>query len=347
VTLKDVARKANVSPVVVSKVLHGKLDGIRVSPATAERVREAARELDYRVNIWARNFRAQRAMMIGVLNGRGIDRPLFSTGPRYFATLLDGIVEGAFKHDYSVALCPQLLEGNPLDAVSDGRFAGLVWYSIAPSPTNLEALASCTVPSVIAHARASTFGNRHATVICDNQQGIGLAINHLVERGHHRIAFATENDALNVESGERLEGYRWHMQRHGLSVQASDVLDFRRNRHELHKYLSDGPRHTAIVAHADGLAADIIRLATEYGVRIPEDLAVVGFDSTEFCDELRPTLTSVSQPLYDIGKTAVELLINLVEGVPAERLELVLPCRLDVRGSTDFVCSEVGVGDFL
>jgi DNA-binding LacI/PurR family transcriptional regulator len=341
VTLKDVARRANVSPVVVSKVLHGKLDGIRVSAATAERVREAARELDYHVNVWARNFRAQRAMMIGVLNGRGIDRPLFSTGPRYFATLLDGIVEGAFKHDYSVALCPQLLGGNPLDAVSDGRFAGLLWYSIAPSQTNLEALEACTVPSVIAHARASTFGNRHATVICDNAQGIGLAITHLIDRGHRRIAFATESDAQNVETEERLEGYRQYMRKHGLPVQDADILDFERNRNELHRYLEQGPRHTAIVAHADGLAADIIRLASEYGVRVPQDLAVIGFDSTEFCDELRPTLTSVSQPLYDIGKSAVELLISMVDSSPGQPIEILKPCGLDIRESTDFVRSEV------
>ena len=84
---------ANVSPVVVSKVLHNKANGVRVSEATAERVRVAAKELGYRVNVWARNFRNQQAMMIGVLNGMGKERPLFNQGPRYFATLMDGIVD--------------------------------------------------------------------------------------------------------------------------------------------------------------------------------------------------------------------------------------------------------------
>ena len=337
VTLKDVAREAKVSPIVVSKVLHGNLKGIRVSEATAERVRQTAVKLGYRVNIWARNFRSQRAMMIGVLNGLGIERPYFRTGPRYFASLMDGIVEGAFQHNYSVALCPELLGGNPIDAINDGRFAGLVWYSIAPSESNLKALASCTVPSVIAHAHASTFGNRHGTVICDNQQGIGLAVDHLIERGHRRIAFGTESDALNVESQERLQGFRTHMARHGLPIQDADILDFVRDRKDLHKYLSKELPHTAIIAHADGLAADFIRISPEYGVRVPQDLAVIGFDSTEFCDELRPTLTSVSQPLYDIGLNAVNLLIEMVEGSSVEQLEIVLPCGLDIRGSTDYI----------
>ena len=337
VTLKDVAKEAKVSPVVVSKVLHGNLDGIRVSAATAERVRKTAEELGYRVNIWARNFRTQRAMMIGVLNGKGIERPHFRTGPRYFASLMDGIVEGCFHHNYSVALCPELLGGNPLDAVNDGRFAGLVWYSISPSESNLQALATCTVPSVIVHARAATFGNRHATVICDNAQGIGLAIDHLVAQGHRRIAFGIESDALNVESAERLEGYRVHMARRGLEIRDGDIIDFLRNRESLREYLALGPRHTALICHADGLAADTINLAPEFGVRIPEDLAVIGFDSTEFCDELRPTLTSVSQPLFEIGLGAVNQLIQLVEGASLENLELVLPCGLDIRGSTDFI----------
>ncbi len=335
-TIKDVARKAKVSPVVVSKVLHGNLDGIRVSAATAERVRQCAQELGYRVNVWARNFRTQRSMLIGVLNGLGIERPSFRLGPRYFASLMDGIVEGAFHHDYSVALCPELLGGNPMDAINDGRFAGLVWYSISPSESNLKAIGACTVPSVIAHARAEMFGGKHATVICDNAQGVGLAVDYLVDRRHRKIAFAIESDALNVESVERLEGYRLGMKRHGIPVEDSDVLDIPRSREALHKYLAAGPKHTAVIVHADGLAADFIRLAPQHGVRIPEDLSVVGFDSTGFCDELRPTLTSVAQPLYDIGLRAVDLLIDLVEGKELDRLEYVLPCGLDIRGSTDY-----------
>src|SRR5476649_181797 len=108
VTLKDVAKVANVTPTVVSRVLHNKASTVRVSPATAERVRVAAAQLGYRVNIMARNFRDRQTKTIGVLNGRGLTRPLFAKGPRYFATLMDGIVDGCFAHGYSVTLCPQL-----------------------------------------------------------------------------------------------------------------------------------------------------------------------------------------------------------------------------------------------
>lgn len=341
ITLKDVAKRAQVSPVVVSKVLHNKANGVRVSDATAERVRQAAEDLGYKVNVWARNFRNQQTMMIGVLNGLGVERPRFNQGPRYFATLMDGIVEGAFGHGYSVALCPQLLGDNPAEAMSDGRFDGLVWYSITPTESNKRILAACTVPVVIVHARAAEYGGKHPTVICDNDHGVGLAVDHLVENGHRRIAFAIEGDALNVESAARLEAFHRHTRRLGVPVREDDVLDVRRDRARLHEYLAEGPRHTAVVVHADGLAADFIQTAPRYGVRVPEALSVIGFDSTEFCNELRPTLTSISQPLFDIGKGAVDLLMRAVSGKTPDPLELILPCGLDVRGSTTSVHVEV------
>ena len=334
VTLKDVAKLAQVSPIVVSRVLHNKAEGVRVSDATAERVRQAAVELNYKVNIWARNFRAQQTMMIGVLNGRGFDRPRFNDGPRYFATLMDGIVEGAFRHEYSVALCPQLLGDDPSEAVTDGRVDGLVWYSITPTDTNRATLAACRVPVVIVHARSSHYGVKHPTVICDNSQGIGLGVDHLYALGHRKIGFAIEADAMNVESDARLEAFKSHMARRGLPLCPSDVIDVRRGRKALHAYLAAKPPHTAVMVHADGLAADFIRIAPQHGIRVPEDLSVIGFDSTEFCDELRPRLTSVAQPLYDMGASAVDLLMRAISEPNTDPLELVLPCRLDVREST-------------
>jgi DNA-binding LacI/PurR family transcriptional regulator len=334
VTLKDVAKRAQVSPIVVSRVLHNKANGVRVSDATAERVRQAAKDLNYKVNIWARNFRAQRTMMIGVLNGQGMDRPKFNQGPRYFATLMDGIVDGAFEHDFSVALCPQLLGDNPRDAMNDGRFDGLVWYSIEPSEQNIAALEACTVPVVIIHARSADYGGKHPTVICDNSQGMGLAVDHLVELNHRRIAFVLEGDAMNVETLARLEGFRSHMTRHGLTVGDEDIIDIHKDREMLHHYLANPRPHTAVIVHADGLAGDFIQIAPKYNVRIPDDLSVIGFDSTEFCDLFHPPLTSISQPLFEMGSQAVALLMRAINEQVTDPLELILPCGLDVRAST-------------
>jgi len=334
-TLKDVAAAANVTPTVVSHVLNKKTSTVRVSEATAERVRNAASELGYRVNVLARNFRGRQTKTIGVLNGQGLVRPQFAHGPRYFATLMDGIVSGAFEHGISVTLCPQLLGEHPEDGINDGRFDGLILYSITPSEQTLKVLDQCSVPIVIIHAHARDFGDKYVTLIADNSQGIGLAIDHLVSLGHVKIGFMIERDASNVESEERLQAYVFHMARVGLECRERDVIDIDQGRKNLSEYLREKPlQHSALIVHADGLASELIMAAQFHGHSVPADLAIIGFDSTDFCNESRPTLTSVSQPLFELGGLAARQLMKLVSGEKPDPLELVLPCSLDVRGST-------------
>lgn len=332
VTLRDVATKAGVTPVVVSKVLHNKANGIRVSEATAQRIREAAEELGYRVNIWARNFRTQQTMTIGVLHGAGFPRPLMDRGSRYFASLFDGIIEGAFRHGYSVTMCPKLLGDDPGDGMNDGRFDGLVWYSTSPPPEMKERIVRSKVPMVVLHAHASEFSSRIPTVICDNRQGIGLAYDHLLTLGHHKIGFAFEADLDSNEANERKVSFVNYAKSVGVDAK-SDLIAVDWERNVLREYLAK-PKHTAVICFSDGLAADFIQMGTEAGLKLPDDLSIVGFDSTAYCNELRPELTSVSQPLQKIGESAIEVLVKRINGELIEPMELVLPCGLDVRNST-------------
>jgi DNA-binding LacI/PurR family transcriptional regulator len=316
-------------------VLNNRESTVRVSPETAERIRQTAQQLGYRVNVLARNFRDRHTRTIGVLNGRGMARPTFAKGPRYFATLMDGIVEGAFRRDYSVTLCPKLLGENPEMGV-DGRFDGLVWYSVSPTDENREVLSRFSIPIVIVHAHASDFGYRYPAIIANNRHGLGLAVEHLFELGHRRIGFVIEGDALNVESLERLEAFKHHLSEHGLTFDKDrDLIDVHANREEMHRYLSATELpHTAVIVHADGLASEFVVAAQKHRWKLPDELSVVGFDSTDFCNETSPALTSISQPLFDIGGLAVERLLKLIDGQTCDPLELTLPCGLDIRGST-------------
>ncbi len=332
VTLRDVANKAGVTPVVVSKVLHNKANGIRVSEATAQRVREAANELGYRVNIWARNFRTQQTMALGVLHGTGFPRPLMDQGSRYFASLMDGIIEGAFRHDYSVTLCPKLLGDDPSDGMNDGRFDGLVWYSASPSDEMKQLMARSRVPIVALHAHTSDFGGHVPTLMCDNRQGIDLAIQHLKSLGHQKIAFAYEEELVSGEADERRNSFVDMVTIHGLQGH-SYPIKVDPQRQELDRYLSK-PSHTAIICFSDGLAADVIRIATQKGLQLPQDLSVIGFDSTAYCNELRPELTSISQPLHQMGVEAIEILVKRINDELIMPFEKLMPCGLDIRKST-------------
>lgn len=333
VTMRDVAKRAGVSPTVVSHVLHNKAAGIRVSPATAERVRQAAADLAYRVNVAARNFRERQTMLLGVLHGLPGHHPRFNAGSRYFAALMDGIVDGAFAHGYTVGLCPQLYGDQPDRAMSDGRFDGLIWYSALTSPS-LAVLDSCTVPVVLIHDDGEGLRRRRPSVMCDNAQGIRLAVEYLAELGHRRIAFLIDACATTGDGWQRREGFRDALDALGLPYRRERDLILVEGEEDYDAFLRRPDRPTGVVCWSDGAAAFLLGRAAALGVDVPRELSVVGFDSTSFCDELRPALTSVSQPLVVMGRTAVDLLVQSISGEATDPPVSVLPCGLDVRGST-------------
>lgn len=334
VTLKTVAERAGVTPTVVSRVLHNKALSIRVSEATAERVRQAAKDLNYRVNAAARGLRERQTMSIGVLHGHGFGRPKFDFGSRYFAQLMDGIVEGAFEYGYSVTLCPKLLGDDPTDALADGRFDGLVWYSTSPSEENHRLIEKTSLPMVLIHSTGEEYGGRFPTVICDNNQGIGLALDHLQALGHKSIGFGVVSEDAFGEGRLRAEAFVSQMLLRGLSASTQDIIDVRWGGSGFEKYLDEGIRHTAFIAVNDGTAGRMIESAQKRGIDVPKQLSIVGFDSTGFCNEFRPTITSIEQPLFKIGETAIGLLVKSIQNnLPADK-HLVVPCGFDIREST-------------
>jgi LacI family transcriptional regulator len=333
-TQRDVAARAGVSPVVVSRVLHNKARSVRVSQATADRVRQAAQELNYKLNVSARNFRQQQTQTIGILHGAGFEPVEFGGDSRYFSILMDGMVEGAFANGYALTLCPKLLGNDPADAMSDGRFDGLVWYSTVTSETSLKIVSECSVPLVVIHAHGADVGFARPTVICDNDQGIRLAVEHLTALGHQSIAFAYDGDTPNSEALERVHHFRRHMAALDLPREDTDILYMDAARNDVEAFLLGPQRHTAVICRNESLAGVFVSKAPSFGVRVPGDLSVVGFDSTSFCNEFQPRLTCVSQPLREMGRTAIELLVQLMRDDSSANREVILPCGFDVRGST-------------
>jgi LacI family transcriptional regulator len=293
--------------------------------------------MGYRLNVTARQFRERQTQMIGVLHGTGFHRPRLHGSSQYFAALMDGIIDGAFEHGLSVTLCPKLLGLSPQDAMTDGRFDGLVWYSTAPSGENRQMLERCAVPLVLIHTPASEFEDRIPTVMCDNSQGVGLAIDHLVSLGHRRIAFVSNATDTFAERDLRREAFVRLLCERGIEASDRDALEFTEG--EMAVLFEALVGYTAVLAVSDGVAATILENAARFGIRIPDSLSVVGFDSTSFCLGLKPRLTAVSQPLTDMGRRAVDLLVESIHGELRFPVNLVLPCGLDVRDSTQSIQS--------
>ena len=319
--------------------MHGGGLTIRVNPQTAERVRQVASELGYQPSALARNFRRQRTGQIGLMHGDGYSMFKFESGSRYFASLMDGIVHGAFKHRYTLGLCPDLFGPSPESAMSDGRFDGFIWYRSFPSAKNEERLKRCSAPIVFVHSRATAWDDRFPNRDLRQRTGDPACPGALGEPGPspHCVCIY-EGAASFTESAIRSDAFLSHGARMGLEVHTIDGhVDASGNRAQyagIRNYLAQSQRATAIIAQNEQYAVDIMGLAKESGLRVPNDLSVVGFDSTAFCDHQTPPLTAVSQPLPLIGETAVDLLVQWIEGQMPDPLERLLPCGFDVRGST-------------
>lgn len=333
VTMRDVAARAGVTPTVVSRVLHNKATSVRVSQATAERILKIAKEMNYRVNVTARNFRDQQTLMIGILHGVGFERQSLSEGSRYFACLVDGIIDRAFHYGYSVTFCPSLLGDNPGQAVSDGRFDGLIWYSTDLTGENTELIQNCRSPLVVIHASESDFEGKMSSVICDNYGGISKAVDHLTNLGHKRIGFVLEKKDSFAEAKVRANVFEQVLKERNLEFSESALIYAEEDLSGLRQNLGL-TECTALITSSETVASYVLDVAKEAGISIPEDLSVVGFDSTEFCDGLSPKLTSIRQPLKRMGSAAVDLLIAEINDFPIEKKHLVIPCGLDIREST-------------
>jgi LacI family transcriptional regulator len=193
-------------------------------------------------------------------------------------------------------------------------------------------LRNCAAPLVVIHGTQRDH-SKYSTVICDNDQGVGLAVAHLIELGHERVAFACDGENLDGESIVRREAYVRHMNLQGIAVGLDDVVYLGNDEHfDVGALMAGG--YTAVIAFNDSHAASILKAAELAGIHVPNQLSVVGFDSTAYCSELRPRLTSVFQPLTQIGGLAIDLLTQVIRDRSIEPSHLVVPCRLDVRDST-------------
>lgn len=333
VTIRDVAEAAGVSPMAVSKVLHGKGSNVRVGTDTADLIRRIARELQYQPNELARSFRLQKTFMIGLVFE---DWTRVAGGSQYFAHLLDGVTSSAFPVGYSVAICPQLVNVASGSSLNDGRFDGLIWAKFESTPENLTRLEHRRTPMVILHADSSEITRRGiSTFCCDNAGAMRLAVDHLVELGHKRIAMVVSQFGdHDDETVARIESCRSSLAAHGIEMAEADVLRWDFHAAEFEDWWKSNPPHTAIILRSESQAGPIMEQAARLGVRLPQDLSLVGFDSTAYCDTLSPRLTSISQPIEEMTHLATLKLLALIEGTSTTVQSQIFPCGFDIREST-------------
>jgi LacI family transcriptional regulator len=330
ITIRDVAKAAGVSPMAVSKVLHGRGGNVRVSEIRAEHIRKIAKDLNYTPNQLARSLRGEKKFNIGLI--MDTIGPI-SSSSRYLAHLFDGIHTACFAHGYSLTVCPRLhLEHRKF--IADGRFDGVIWAKYELDPETAVAAESANVKVVYLHIPAHMAPDDGRDYLCcDNEQAVRLAVKHLADLGHKVIDYAV--DAENEDCAEDID--RWKALQSACElyrVQAGKRVLFSLNGDGVEDWLRSPDRASAVFLRTENLGIVIYPAAARLGVSIPGDLSIVGFDSTEFCDTLVPKMTAVYQPIEQMARDATEVLIKRIEKREVPARFHTYSCRLDVRNST-------------
>lgn len=333
VTIRDVAAKAGVSAMAVSSVLHGSGKNVKISEEKAQIIRDAARELNYHPNRLARIFRNNRTNCIGVVF-QHFSR-LSGENP-YYPQLLNGITAALFPADYTLALCPKLTQSGDVGAILDGRFDGILWCRPDFTQASIDTVRNANLPIVMMHAPPGTAPGV-ATFCADNEKAMSQVVAHLTGLGHKRIGFVVDPvTAMAAEATMRFAGFQRAMAEAGLQ---GEQLIWNHEAAELTQYrLGRGP-HTALVAFSDFVAGRLMSACQRFDVRVPQDVSIIGFDSSSFCDTFSPRLTSVYQPVERIAYDATAHLLSLIRAEsPEEAAKLPIAtlydCSLDIREST-------------
>ena len=330
-TLRDVATAARVHPATASRALN---PGTRllVSEETARRVTEAAERLGYRPNPVARSLRTRRSHTIGVLIP-DLNNPLFPP-------IVRGLEDRLAEHGY-VALIGNTdsdvaRERMIFDQMRARHVDGFMMATATLQSAVLDEAVEAGLPVVLMNRTAQ--GYPFSSVSVDNEQGVRAAVSHLVSLGHTRIGHIAGPQDLSTGLA-RLRGFADSMHSHGLEVGDRQVV------YSTAFSLAEGlrcglallegdPGLTAIVAGNDMLAVGCYGAFDELGLRCPQDVSIIGFNDMPFIDRLRPPLSTVRFPHYQLGTEAAKLLLERIETGGGPVKILYLAPELVPRGSS-------------
>lgn len=311
ITIKDIAEKAEVSYATVSRALNGKYG---VNPNTRARIISIANQLKYRPNAIARGLVKKQTYTLGLVIP-DITNPFFPEVAR-------GIEDGAQEAGYSLFLCntnwEETKEISYLGLLQEKRVDGIVIAPITDRGAALEQVLSPNLPLV--YVSRAPHDTRRSFVTIDDSRGGYMATEHLIEQGYTSIGFiGAPEGSLTVD--DRLEGFKLAFAKYGRQVEERYMLfgDFKRETgyNLIQRLISSGEMPRAVFAENDLLALGVIQGAREMGLAVPEDLAVIGFDDIPFASFPEVQLSTIGQPKYEMGKTAVEMLIaGLEAGLP-------------------------------
>ncbi len=331
-TIKDIAKVLNIHHTTVSRALRDHPD---VNPATKNKVLEIAKELHYKPNIFAQNLKKNKTNFIGVI--------VPEIEHHFFSSAISGIEKVAYNQEYVILVCQ-----------SNESFEREV--------LNMQALMSSSVAGMVVSISKMTRDTAHFKefinegghivffdrvpgdidankVVIDDYEGAFLATEHLLERGRKKIAHLAGAEGINITQ-ERIRGYRDALQSHGIKFDPELVchggFSEKEGIQSMRRLLSRTKEIDAVFAVNDPSAMGAYKVIKDHGLRIPDDIAVVGFSNNPITAVLTPPLTTIEQRAYEIGEKAAELLLNQIKSDDSTTNyhTVVLKPELIIRGSS-------------
>lgn len=329
-TLKDVAKAVGLSESTASVILNGARSGTRVSAVTRQRVMDAAERLGYHPNSHARGLSTGRSNRIGIYSGRA----RVDARNHFFASILGGVLDAAETLQLNCLVHGSGSTPADLrDLVSSQSVDGLLVH-LRPDDPMRSILADLGVPAITV---ADRFPELPAVCV-DDEEGGRLQAQHLAQLGHRRVLLR-EPMAFAQSARDRMDSFRRVAETHGVEVltlasNSSEVLSAQ----EIGEVTRPKGRATAIVCWNDASAEITCRALRDMGIRVPEDVSVVGFDGFQTRFARRWELTTIQAPWEDVGATAVRVLHDLIQGAPVPRVTM-LPVEF-CRGATTTFANE-------
>lgn len=327
VTIQDVAQLAGVSVATVSRVLN---NSSSVAQKTRETVLDAIKKLNYQPNLLGRNLRRMETRMILVL--------LPNISNPFYSRLVKGMEDVAHKNGYNVMLCntdsDKSREIMYLELLKNKLSDGVIFMAPELSKEELSAIGK-DYPVVQCCEYKEGASVSHVSI--DNFQAAYRAVKHLLGLGHKKIGLISCQNSF-VSTIRREEGYKRALEEAGIAVEKELVkygdYGFKSGLRAAKEMFSMKEKPTAIFSISDVMAIGVLKAAVESGLSIPDDIAVAGFDNISFASMYDPPLTTVSQPKYDLGCEAMDLLLKLIKGELKEPRDVFLEHNLIIREST-------------
>lgn len=326
VTIQEVAKEAKVSVATVSRYLN---NPEIVATKTRERVEASIKKLNYAPSMLGRNLRKLESKLLIVLIP-GISNP-------FYTEIIDGIEDTAIEQGYNILLCQTdsdpKREETYFNLIKNQLAAGI----ITMDPTvDREKISGLARQFPLVQCSEYDESGEISFVSIDNKAAAYEGTKYLIEQGHTKIGMVNSDEKF-LYARERQAGFSKAMAEAGIEVEekwiyAADNLEFDSGRYALRTLKEQGELPTAVFAVSDILAIGFMNEAQQQGLKIPESISVLGFDNVSFAKMFNPRLTTIGQPMYEMGEQAATMLINKINGEAVE--STILDHKLIVREST-------------